>query len=207
MELYVDDCRTDPGVGPSAPLSDVVDAVKERSVERRRLIVSIACDGMDVTGQGFADKLAQPAEGYGRIDMHTAEPEALVQEALVTAGRLLDASEQAIAQVVEMLAQGKAGVALPRLAECCQAWLQVHEGICNAIAVLDIDPEGLELDGRALPELMAEPLERLQQLKETVEAQDHVLLGDILTYEFPGAISSWRTLIDAVAARVPAATK
>ena len=54
---------------------------------------------------------------------------------------------------------------------------------------------------------MAEPLERLQQLTETVEAQDHVLLGDILTYEFPGAISSWRTLIDAVAARVPAATE
>lgn len=203
MELYVDDCRTDAGVASGAPLSELVNAIKQQMTDTSRLIVNIACDGVDITGKHFAERLAQPVSDFARIDMHTAEPEALVEDALATANRLLTSSEEALTQVVDLLAQGKAGTALPRLAECCQAWLQVHEGVCNAIAILDIDPASVTLAGRSLPQLLAEPLDRLQQLKETVEAQDHVLLGDVLTYEFPGAIAAWRTVIEAVSARVP----
>jgi hypothetical protein len=201
MELYVDDRKVEPGAPPEARLGELLDIVKWRTGEIGRLIVNIACDGIDITGEHFAEMLAKPVASFTRIDMHTADPAELVIAALDTDAKLLDASEQAAQQVVDLLAQGKTGTAMPRLAECCQAWLQVHEGICNAIAMLNVDPETLDLGGKDLPLMMAEPLEQLKQLKESVEANDHVLLSDILTYEFPGAISAWRTLIGAVAAR------
>jgi len=203
MELFVDDRKLEPGTPPDARLGELLDVVKRRTGEIGRLIVSIACDGIDITGERFAEILAKPVASFERIDMHTAEPAVLVVEALDTASRLLDASEQAAGQVVDLLAQGKSATAMPRLAECCQAWLQVHEGICNAIAMLDLDPDLLDLGGKNLLLIMAEPLEQLKQLKESVEANDHVLLSDILTYEFPEAISAWRTLIQAVAAHTP----
>jgi len=69
----------------------------------------------------------------------------------------------------------------------------------------NLDPETLDLDGKRLPVVLAEPLEKLKQLKETIEAGDHVLLSDILTYEFPDALKGWRTLIQAVAPNPSAA--
>jgi hypothetical protein len=204
MQLYVDDRRTETESAGTARLSQLLDEIKRRSGSVGRTIVAIACDGIDITGETFASTLAKPVADFQRIDMHTAEPQVLVAQALATAEELLNASHQATQEAVELLAQGKSSAALPRLAECCQAWLKIHEGITNAIAMLNIDPAGLEAGGRKLPALMTEPLDRLRQLRDALTAGDHVLLGDMLTYEFPGAISAWRTLIRAVAAHVQA---
>lgn len=198
MELFVDDQRTEASTAEDANLSVLLEEVKRGTVADNRLIVGISCDGQEVTGDKFAETLATPISEFSRIDMHTAEPARLVGDALNVARGILDASEQAAQQVVDLLAQGKSSTALPQLADCCRAWLQVHEGICNAIAMLNIDPDTLDVAGESMPALMAEPLERLRMLKETIEAGDHVLLGDILTYEFPEALAVWRKMIDAI---------
>jgi len=206
MELYVDDRRTDVQTPADARFRDVLEAVKVLTGTLGRMIVGITCDGIDVTGAGFAATLEQPAAHFARVDMHTADPAELVSQALSTAGELLDASEAALGQVVDQLALGKAGLALPRLAECCQAWLQVHEGICNAMIMRNLDLEALEVGGKRLGVVLAEPLEKLKQLKDAVQSGDHVLLSDILNYEFPSAMNTWRALIDAVGASAAAET-
>lgn len=198
MELYIDDQRTEATTAPDATFAELLEQMKRRSLEAGRIVVGISCDGVDVTGDKFAATLAAPVSDFARVDMQTANPVQLVGDALGTARELLDASEEASQQIVDLLAQGKSTTALPQLAECCKAWLQVHEGICNAIGMLNIDPDHLDVGGQSMPSMMTGPLERLRMLKDTIEAGDHVLLGDILTYEFPDALTAWRQMIDAV---------
>jgi hypothetical protein len=206
VDLYVDDRRMALGVAADATFADALAELKQTLASDGRMIVSIHCDGIDITGPAFAESLARPVNALGRVDMQTADPVALVGEALTTADELLDTSQQSAQEVVDLLAQGKSESALPQLSGCCQAWLQVHEGICNAIAMLRLDPNTLMIGERSLTVVMEEPADRLRQLKETLEAGDLVLLADILTYEFPDAINAWRDMLATLQQSVEAAS-
>jgi hypothetical protein len=199
VEIYLDDCRADTATGADASLSDLLDEMKQRAFSAGRLIVAITCDGIDVAGPHLAETLQRSVTAFERIEMQTADPASLVTEALETARLLLNESDRAAQQVVDLLTQGKTSTALPQLAECCRAWSQVHEAICNAVTMLRIDPDKLIVGDRTMPEVLIGPLEKLKTLKESLEAGDHVLVGDLLTYEFPEAMTAWRMLIDAVA--------
>ncbi len=68
--------------------------------------------------------------------------------------------------------------------------------IGNAVAMLEIDADELEIGQRTLTEALNLPTDLLRQLKEVVEAKDFVLLSDILSYEFSEAIDSWRAVTE-----------
>ncbi len=198
MEVYLDDHKTEISTPTDAAVKDLLAELKDRAGASGRMIVGIQCDGLDVTGDAFAETLAAPVNAFARIEMQTAEPHHLVTEALALAEQLLEASTEQASGVVDLIALGKADEALPKLGECCNAWLQVNQGVCNAVSMLHLDPGAVTVGEKTLPELMAVPADQLKQLKDVIEAGDFVLLSDILTYEFPEAIESWRQMIAAV---------
>ena len=203
MDFYLDDSKTEVTATEDAALGELIKEIKARLSASGRILVGIQCDGIDVTGGGFGEALTKPVGTHRRIDLQSADPRKLVVEALRTAGEVLDSAGQASAEIVDLLSQGDIEKAMPKLGECCQAWAQVHEGVCNSIAMLGIDADTFKVEGRTLPELMAAPCEHLQQIKEVIVAKDFVLLADILNYEFPEAVMSWRKIIDALSPAAP----
>ena len=202
MELYLDDQKTETGTNSEATLAEVLNEIKQRLGSAGRIVVDIRCDGTDVTGAEFQETLAQPSSTFTRIDMHSADTRNLVAEALETAGTLLDESTRAAAEVVDLLSAGNVTEALPKLAECCRSWGQVHEGIYNSVVMLGLDVATFTVEGQSLPQILAVPNDQLRQLKEVIEAKDFVLLSDILSYEFSEAIDSWRKIKDALKERL-----
>jgi len=195
VELFLDDRKTEVALAPHAPLHELLAETKKRLAETGRLIVGIQCEGLDITGDGFGQALGEPLSSYGRIDMQSAEPARLIAEATDTSTRLLDETERTTAEIAEQLARGEAQDSLPKLAQCCQAWLQIHEGICNSAHMLGVKPDTHEIDGATLGEMMATPIAQLTQIKEAIEAQDYVLLADMLTYEFSESVTVWRKIL------------
>ncbi len=200
MNLFVDNHKTDTGLAPDAALSEVLGHFKQQAEADGRIIVGVVCDGIDVSGDEFAEAMARPGSDYTRVDLHTARPDELVRVALSTAGQLLDASAAASTEIAEHLSCGRTHEALPRLSECCRAWAQVNEGVRNAAAMLGIDAESFRIDGQPIAKVLSVPLDQLKQIKEVIEASDFVLLSDILNYEFGDALDAWRKVIDALAA-------
>ena len=198
MELYLDDRKTDAGCAPDASLGQLLADIKGRLDADGRIIVGVTCDGIDVCGDDFVEALKKPVAEYTRVDMHSAEPRELVREALNMAEQLLDATRGATGQIVDEIACGNVKEALPKLGECCRVWAQTNEGVCNAAAMLQIDVEKFCVGSQPLKDVLSIPVEHLTQLKEVVEAQDYVLLSDVLTYEFPEAINAWRSAIGAL---------
>jgi len=201
VDIYLDDCKAETATAADAALGDLVREVKARLEVSGRILVGIQCDGIDVTGESFGDVLTKAVGAHQRIDMQSADPQALVTEALGTTRELLDVSRQTCGDVVDLLSQGDIESAMPKLGECCQAWAQVHQSICNSVAMLGLDAESVQLEDKSLPELLQVPHAQLEQIKEVVIARDFVLLSDILTYEFSEATQAWEKAIDALSNR------
>ncbi len=62
--------------------------------------------------------------------------------------------------------------------------------------LLGVDFESLQLAGRPVAECLTELLERLRDLKDAVANRDHVLLADILRYEFDDVLQRWERMLD-----------
>lgn len=198
MELYIDDCLADAPAAESQSLGVLVEGVKTHVASQGRILVGISCDGIDVTGEDFGDQLARPVGEFRRIDMQSAEPAALVAQALDVADGLLAESAAGCDEVVALLSRGNTRVALDRLGTCCKGWMQVHQAVCQALTLLGMDANTVQVDGEPLARRLEVPAHRLRQIKEAISGQDYVLLADSLTYEFPEAVESWRSIIAAL---------
>jgi hypothetical protein len=204
VKVMIDDQVYEPQVNPSQPLADLVQEVRERRSDTGRIVVGICCDGRDITGDTFDQDMARPLRSYQQVDLHTDHPRHLVEEAMAQAEQMLADADRDRSQVVESLTAGKTAEGIETLGGCMQAWHQVHHGIINALALLNIKPEELSVGGRSLPEALQGLRHQLAQLKEALEARDYVLLADTLQYEFDAVRESWSAVVEAIRARTPA---
>jgi hypothetical protein len=201
VEFFVDDQPIQSTVDAGQPLALHVEEVRRKSADRERLIVSIRCDGADITGEGFETKLAQPATNFGRVDVYTGAPGDLVEDAMAQAQEMLDKSDAVRVKVVDLLEGGKAAEAVQLLGECMRIWMQIHQGIVNALALLNVDVSALREGDRAVPEILEGSRDRLMQVRDALEANDTVLLSDTLRYEFDDVVGGWRSVIRAICTR------
>jgi hypothetical protein len=203
VKVLIDDQVYEPQVDPSQPLADLVQEVRERRSDAGRIIVGIRCDGRDITGNTFEQDMARSLRSYQEVNLHTGHPRHLVEDAMAQAEQMLEDADRDRGQVVESLTAGKTSEGIETLGGCMQAWHQVHQGIVNALALLNIKPEELSVGGRRLPEALQGLRGQLTQLKEALEARDYVLLADTLQYEFDAVRESWSAVVEAVRARIP----
>ena len=198
MELYIDDCPAESPAADGQTLGVLVEGVKTRVAEQGRILVGICCDGLDVTGEDYGDQLGRPVGEFRRIEMQSAEPAVLVGQALDVADGLLGESAAGCDEVVALLSRGDTKLALDRLGGCCKDWVQVHQAVCQALTLLGADARNPQVDGEPFARRLEVPAQRLRQIKESIIGRDYVLLADSLTYEFPEAVESWRSIIAAL---------
>ncbi|GJM24474.1 MAG: hypothetical protein DHS20C16_08890 [Phycisphaerae bacterium] len=198
MNVYIDDVEANIATNAEQLLDDVLQAAREQVDEAGRMIVGLVCDGIDVPDAELAATLQKPQSEFQRVDLHSADPVALVREALDQAEQLLNETARSAKGIVEQLTCGNTADAMPILSSCCQAWLEIHGGVSNAMNALKINPESVEVNGKPIVEVLGEPIRVLNDIKEAVTARDFVLLSDILSYEFEEAAEGWRGIINAV---------
>ena len=56
--------------------------------------------------------------------------------------------------------------------------------------------EQTDVRDKSILELLARPRDVLLKIKSALEAQDHVLLADLLQYEFTDVSEDWHTIIN-----------
>lgn len=194
MDIFLDDRRIEADTSGRS-LGDVLKQMQADLAPSDRIVVGVYCDGIDVAVEEFEAQLDQPIRIFDRVEFKSADPRLLVSEALESAAQLLTDSEQGAEEVVNLLGAGQTEAALNRLGNCCQSWIQIHQGICQSIAMLKLDAASFEANGKSLEVLLGGPIEHLGQIKKAVEARDFVTLADMLSYEFPDSIQDWRSIV------------
>lgn len=200
MELYIDGSRAAGDFTPEGTIEEVIREAQRLECGPERLVVSIRCDGEDVPAGEIAEALQRPADSVDRLDLMTSTKGLLVSEAMEYAVKSLDEAESALEQVASMFVEGRSPEAMQGLGECTRAWQQIHEAIVQSIELLHIEPDYTTVGEGTLSDAMKRPRQVLTQVRDALQAQDHVVLADILQYEFSDAIEDWHAVIARVKA-------
>jgi hypothetical protein len=201
VNVYVDDCAYPIGTDAVGTLGDVVEQIRKSVASAERALISLRCDGLDITRAELSDALRRPATQVQRLDVMTGQPVVLVVEALEQALAVLDGSRADLTEVVTHLSAGQTAKGMSRLAEAFHAWQQINEALGSSLAMLGIDPNELRVGELTATQAILAPRELLTHVKDVVETHDHVLLADILQYEFDTVATTWKALLEAVLAR------
>ena len=194
MEVFVNDNRVDSAFGGGDTLEDALRQVQSNLCAPGHMVIGLRCDGQEVTSDAMAATLRQPASSFERLDVFTDTKEALVSDAMAQASASLTETEAECQRVAKLFTEGKTVEAAETLAVCLRIWQQIHEAVARSIEMLQLDPEQTRIGDEPLTELNGKPKEVLLQVKEALQARDHVLLADILQYEFQEVTSRWHAI-------------
>jgi len=195
MEVTLNGTRIDDVAAEGETLRQALLAVQSRHCDPSHLVVAVACDGEIVSQERMEAALTGPASSFERIDITTSTPEALVFEAMNQASVSLAATESTIQNVADLFTQGQTNDAIQSLGQCLRVWQQVHAAVAQSIQMLGVDPGVTTIRDASLTDAIAMPKDVLRQVKSALEAQDHVLLADILQYEFSEVTEQWHDII------------
>ena len=198
MDLFVDGRNVQYAAEQTDTVDDMLDIIRKQNAERKRAIVSLVCDGIDVLGDELGDVLARPARDYDRVDVRTGPPDILVIPALTEALATLDAAQEDRAEAIALFGRGQTSDAVAQLGRCLERWHQVNEAIANALGLLDTLGDTLATDLERLLGFLDPVRDKLSQVKSAIQAHDYVTLTDILEYEFDPAIRGWRDALQGI---------
>jgi hypothetical protein len=160
-----------------------------------RLVIGIRCNGRDIPSDELPAILRSPVAEVTQLEVFTSTVEGLVVGAMQQASLSLQESEANCRQVAELLAGGKTTEGIRLLGVCLGAWQQIHEAVAKSIQLLSLDAECLTINDEPLARIIGRPKEVLMQIKQALHAHDHVLLADVLQYEFGEVTEQWYSLI------------
>lgn len=198
MKILLDGRTIDESVTDDATLETTLRRVQDVHCPPSRLVVGIRCDDREVSGNDMNAKLGEPSATVEKLEVFTSTRQELVISALGQASSTLGETEAVCRRAGELLNEGKAAEGIKTLGTCLTVWQQVHEAITNSLSMLEIDVESMTIRDEPLLDVLARPRDVLVQLKEALTAQDHVLLADVLQYEFGNATDQWYAVIAAI---------
>jgi hypothetical protein len=195
VEVFVDDRRVDDALAAGATVEDAVRLVQSSVCSADRMVVGLRCDGRDIPADAMPDTLGKPANSFERLDVITGGRAELVADAMARASTCLSETEGSCRRVAELLTEAKTVEAAEMLGDCLRIWQQIYDAVGKSIEALQLDPERTTINDESLMDLIGKPKNVLLQIKSALQARDHVLLADILQYEFQEVTKSWHDLI------------
>lgn len=198
MELFVDNHLVDAAEFCGSTVEDTVRSIQARLCAPGRLVVGLRFDGQDVGQEEMDGAMARPMDQVNRLDVTTLDRAALIEDAMNHAAASLAQTVEASTHAAELLTTGQTTQGIEALGACTRAWQQIHQAVVQSLSLLGVDPGSLEVAGESLADVIEKPRDALNQIKQALMAQDHVLLADILRYEFEDAVQSWESVIRCV---------
>lgn len=195
MDLFVDDKKVDDDRVVGGTLAETLRDVQARCCPTPRILIGFRCDGTVVAGAAMASTLSRPAGSFELLEVFTSTREDLVADAMNQASASLEETEGVAQNVAELLMQGKSGEGIEQLGECLRIWQQIHDAVVKSLELLRLDPEQVTVRDEPMLAALERPKDVLLQIKAALQVQDHVLLADILQFEFAEVTDMWHTLI------------
>jgi hypothetical protein len=198
MPIYLDD---EVVTLAGEDLGAVLTAAREFVSPFGRVIVEVEMDGQALIGEELEHKRTQLI-GESTLRLHSLSARELAASAIVNVRTELADARTAQTEAAELFQQDQMGSAMARLGVAMQVWDHAPQALMNAVLIVGMDADKIELDGKPMGELTQELLEKLRALRDAIWAKDSVALGDALAYEWPAMTDRWDALARQLIQRV-----
>ncbi|MEM8875966.1 MAG: hypothetical protein AAGD32_17105 [Planctomycetota bacterium] len=178
-------------------MSNVGDVI-DRLTGENRMITQLLIDGVEPNLDDQAALRTRPIDG-GEIYIESASPAVVASEVLEAAILRLDEAEREAATAADLVQQTDATPGVARLSQAFSRWSEAQHAVGQVLGLLNLDPAAFQL-----PATMDELAAHLREMKQAVEREDYVTLADVLQYDLPGTLGTWRGNVEALRGAVAA---
>ncbi|MFC1783693.1 hypothetical protein ACFL02_08935 [Planctomycetota bacterium] len=179
--------------------------VQEQHITDDQVISTVYVDGEPLTAERLAEWRDRPVDDFEEAYIESLKRNMLAAQGLRIVAQGLGESRAERDQIVEHLGQGRSTEAMKMLNGYLQVWGTAQQSLASAGRLMEIELDTIEVNApssetddeqtRPLLELFHRLTKQLKELKSALEAQDLVLLGDILEYEFSPLTDNWEKIL------------
>ncbi len=194
MRAYLDDTELP---GPLPTLAEALDAARTAAGARGRIIIEASADGQPLSDDTLEHPAALPTQPAS-VQFLSANPGAMVREALRGAADALESARDDQASLVASLDAANLGDARRRLDRVLTAWSACVATVRDGGALLNLD--------LARPVAGASPNSRvatlsgtLVEVKRCLNAQDWAGLSDVVLHDLEPQSRDWDAMLKAMA--------
>lgn len=195
MQIQLDGQSVADTFAQEGTLMEALNHIQSQLCPPDHMVVGISCDGKTIPSEDMEVALAKPASSFDTLEVVTSTKELLVVDVMSEASESLQETEAACRRTAELFAEDKSAEAVKTFGECLRIWQQINDAAAKSIAILELDTERVMIRDDTLADVLAQPKGMLLQIKQALEVKDHVLLADILLYEFSEVIDAWHSVI------------
>ena len=161
---------------------------------RNRLVTQVLIDGRAPDLDRVSQWRGRPLLGHTVfIETHAAAD--VAADALAEIERQMDASETAREKAIDDLHNNAPNQALQKLSACFTTWQTAQTAIGQVARLMKIDLDRVRVQDVTLAAALTEFAEQLREVRDAIEARDHVRLADVLTYEIGRTVGQWRDAV------------
>ena len=201
MKISVDDQLLEGDFAEAGTIADALRHVQASACAPGHIVVALRCDGENVPTNDMGATLAKSTSTLDLLEVFTGTPITLVLDAMTQALAALVQTEEGCQRVADLLTEGNTAEGIKTLGECLRVWQQIHDAVSQALQMLEIDSTQVTVNDEPLASLIARPKDVLVQVKQALESQDHVLLADIMQYEFETVTRQWHDIVSCLLQR------
>lgn len=198
MIVTLDGRRLNTDFAPQQTLQTLLDEVRA-SLRAERLLVAVARDGQELTGDELNQSLNAPLGATRQVDVESGSRRDVAAEALRDIAARI---EQVGSEQVEIAAELNAGrreQAMQRFSPFLETWQTAQRAIMQCSEVLGQDLTRIESNGASIQTHLNSLADNLRELRRAFQAGDMVLLSDVLEYELPPLCQRWTVLLNGLA--------
>jgi len=208
MKLLLNDEELTAAVSQDATLGATLATVQQCHIAEDHVISAVWVDGEQLTAERLSIWKDRPVGDFSETRIDAPLRNALAADGLRMIAQGLTDSANQREQIVDDICQGRAADAMAKLTSYLDVWNTTQQSTASVCSLLelDVDTAGLEspsADPPVEPQLIGEKIDQLadqlQELKSALEANDLVLVGDILDYEFGEITENWREMLEKMA--------
>jgi len=172
-------------------------AARDHLAPAGRMVVQVQVDGQPVVDEALDSD--QPADFAGKeVQMFSATPAELAVGALEQSREQIAEARQQQEDAAELLQKDEPAKALDLVGGSIAGWIQAQQAVTSVAQLLGLDLTAIKVDDQDVASRTQELLTRLVELKELLEANDHVALADALAYEWPETTDRWDAALGAM---------
>ena len=192
MKIFMDDQLQDL---EASTVGGAIEEVSDIAAKDGRIVIELKVNGEIMSGEMLDAVRDRIGVNGDEVHMTTAEPCELAVDVLGQIRGTINDIMTIQQEIADLLQTDNTSDAFERIGLFIANWLNVQQAVSQSTHLVGLKLDDIEVEGAPVSELTQELLEQLRTLKELIEGQDMITLGDVFAYEWPEVAEKWDTLV------------
>ena len=195
MQLFVDETPHTFSADPTTSVAQLLASMRSQMLTEGRLVTQAIWRGELVAPEAEEQLQATTVIDPGLLELRTCAADRVAGDLLGQVAQIFTPLQLQQSQIAELLNAGQTSDAMRDLAIYVEAWQNAQSALVACGRLMGWRYDQLQFADIPIEQHFGQLAEQLRSVRDALENQDLVLLGDILTYELGDTLQTWQQML------------